>query len=669
MKESSFFYCDLNYPRSAIVPVWMRQLNSYSATEHRRVYVQRFPIADTENVEYDSNFLLMIAGCKLCLVQQSDDNVFADYKEDVEGTISYLYRNFNYRPILGPFSKISDTLIETARESELDDIPSLLKKITLDDALDKRHSELLIALCIGSPNEINRVGNSVPQTLLERVKHKIQLFDGDQTRFIYQKLNQPVVRIQGLSGTGKTELLLHKIKELYLNKEQFKIFFTCHNKILATKLHDRLEEFFDDMKVNKQIAWGKRLWCTNAWGRSYDPDTGLYSFICHYYGLLFQGFNYNTSFNSLCEDALEQLNGMKDFAPCFDYVIVDESQDFDDSFFELCQKVAKKQVYLAGDIFQSIFAEHVEKDYKADFLLGKCYRTAPDTLMFAHALGLGLFENQRYRWLNDEDWKTCGYSVQKKGRLLTLSREPVTRFEGDDDNYESIEFLLSTEKDLSIKLCDLIKSLIKTTEGKLQPDDVAIIFVDDDKKIYKRANLLEIAVQEEFGWDVNKAYESKESREGQLFVSNRFNSKGLEFPYVICITDGIQDDYHYRNSMYTMLTRSFIKSYLVVCGENPIIPSEITKGWEQIRNEHKMTIIIPTDEQKVEIELRFTEAKKALSLRESIDAYASKQKISEDQKNKMLEIMKVLEMGNLEQDDINEKIEEIANLVANKKQV
>jgi len=666
MKESSYFYTDLEYAKGQ-EPEWLLQLNNYSSSQHKRVYVQRFPVTDTDNVEYDTNFMLMIAGSRLCLVQQSDDEDFDYYKEDVEGCISYLYRNYNYRPVLGPFSKICNPLLETAREDELNDLPSLLEKLSLTDDLDKRHSELLIALCIGSPNEIDRVGNEVPRTLLEKVKHKIQLFDGDQTRFIYQKLNNPVIRIQGLSGTGKTELLLHKIKELYLAKEQYKIFFTCHNKILAATLHDRLEKFFDDMKVNKQIAWDKRLWCTNAWGRSYDYNTGLYSYICHQYEIAFQGFSYATSFNALCSSVLNQLDAREDFEPCLDYVIVDESQDFDEPFFALCQKVARKQVYLAGDIFQSIFAEHIEKAYKADFLLGKCYRTAPDTLMFAHALGLGLFERQRYRWLSDEDWTTCGYKVEKKEQSLTLSREPASRFDGDDEQYDSIEFYISSDENLAKGICKLIGCLQEETSGKVQPEDIAIIFIDDNKKIYRRANVLEMVVQETLGWDVNKAYETKETRPGELFVSNRYNSKGLEFPYVFCVTDGIQDDYHYRNSIYTMLTRSFIKSYLIVCGDNPSVPQEICQGWQQIKSEHRMTVAIPTDEQKADIELKFTEAKKALSLRETIEAYASRIRMTDEQKDKMLEIMNVLELGNMEQEEMISRVEDIANLVLNNK--
>ena len=81
------------------------------------------------------------------------------------------------------------------------------------------------------------------------------LFDGEQTRFIYDEPHEKRITIQGLAGTGKTELLLHKIKEIYTHNDEVKIAFTCHNKILADNLRTRIPEFFNFMKVQEQIKW------------------------------------------------------------------------------------------------------------------------------------------------------------------------------------------------------------------------------------------------------------------------------------------------------------------------------------------------------------------------------------------------------------------------------
>jgi len=54
-----------------------------------------------------------------------------------------------------------------------------------NDQDDKRKTELLISLVIGSINQIEKILIKAPENLLDKVKNKIQLFDGDQTRFIY----------------------------------------------------------------------------------------------------------------------------------------------------------------------------------------------------------------------------------------------------------------------------------------------------------------------------------------------------------------------------------------------------------------------------------------------------------------------------------------------------
>ena len=83
----------------------------------------------------------------------------------------------------------------------------------------------------------------MPVTTLDKVKQKIELFDGNQSRFVYQNLDKKRITIQGLSGTGKTELLLHKLKDLYTDENSSSIYFTCHNKILADSLKKRIPSF------------------------------------------------------------------------------------------------------------------------------------------------------------------------------------------------------------------------------------------------------------------------------------------------------------------------------------------------------------------------------------------------------------------------------------------
>lgn len=236
--------------------------------------------------------------------------------------------------------------------------------------------------------------------------------------------------------------------------------------------------------------------------------------------------------------------------------MVDECQDFPESFFELCDLVTEKQVYIAGDIFQSIFETHELADYSADYFLTKCYRTDPKTLMFAHALGLGLFEEKKLRWLKEADWQACGYTYSEKNGLIRLSREPVRRFLDIDEKYKSVEIGSFSIDDVAEKVLSIINKIQKECEN-VTMNDICVILLDDNDYTYTWANLIENKISVELGWTINKAYESKHTIKDTLLISNRNNVKGLEYPFVICVTKGLVGSAHYRNSIYTMLTRSF----------------------------------------------------------------------------------------------------------------
>jgi superfamily I DNA and RNA helicase len=118
--------------------------------------------------------------------------------------------------------------------------------------------------------------------------------------------------------------------------------------------------------------------------------------------------------------------------------------------------------------------------------------------------------------------------------------------------------------------------------------------------------------------------------------------KGLEFPYVICVTNSIQDDYSYRNAIYMALTRSFIKSYLVVTGPNSI-KKEIADGWNEINETGKIKVKIPQAEEIQSIELAFNQAKQNLSLRDIIDSNTRDLMLSNADKQRLAEKMIDLE--------------------------
>lgn len=607
-------FADVVHP--VLLSETIEMVKEYANNVDVDIYMMTYPKSDLSQLEKTTCFFLMSPGYRIAIVNnQKNGNEFQDYVDDVKESIFYLFQKYGYRSELGRYQQWSDGLYAEKKVEDLEDMTAFWQSIKLNDQTEIRNSQLLISLCTGSINDISKVKGALPHSLLDRVKQRIQLFDADQTRFIYQDLQKKVIKIQGLSGTGKTELLLHKLKGLYLEKEDSKIFFTCHNKILADSLKSRIPRFFDFMKVTQQIEWNKRLWCTNAWGSSSIPNSGLYRYICSYYQIPFHTYSKTFSFDAVCKEAIAYIKPKKKnntFTYALDYVLIDECQDFKPSFIELCKLVTEKKVYLAGDIFQSIFSDFDQNDYEADYFLSKCYRTDPKTLMIAQALGLGLFEDIRLRWLTEDNWKACGYSYNDAGDSIELSRVPVKRFSDEDLEINSFHLKKFTSDSPVNQIIEIIKT-IRSEYQNVKPNDISVIMLDDNNDIYEWTNQLERKLYTTFGWEANKAYETKTVESNKLLISNRNNVKGLEYPFIICVTRGIGSSYGYRNALYTMLSRSFLVSYLLISGNTKNGLSQgVLDGIKEITDSHRMTIRKPSVEEQHAIETRFTKAQSEL---------------------------------------------------------
>ncbi|EIR2564862.1 DEAD/DEAH box helicase [Escherichia coli] len=604
LSMSSFFYIqpDLKNDTNAD---FLNSVEEYANTHQMQIYAIMNPLGENKyKYNRDDVLIILSPGYQLAFVAFSDDvdgiqNFIEDFIEDL-GSLSDKY---NYKDTIGRPRAWKDKLVTECSYADFSfgNLDKFFDEIKIIDGVLAKKSELIISLLTGSINNIDKVKGNVPDNILDKVKQKIILFDGDQTRFVYQKFDKKKVVIQGLSGTGKTELLLHKLKEIYLDKENLnsKIMFTCHNKILADNMRKRIPEFFNFMKVEQQISWNERLWCVNAWGSQYDGNSGAYRYICEYYGLSFYRFSYVMTFDKVCRIALDELKKLpsNEFKHCFDFMLIDESQDFPSSFIELCELVTRDTIYVAGDIFQSIFDTNISNEIQPDFLLSKCYRTDPRTLMFAHGLGMGLFEEEPLTWLMNNEWEACGYIVDEsvKGKLR-LKREPLRRFEDvTDAKIHSVELINSTYETEEENILGILRK-IKEENPTVLADDIGIIFIDQAKTIFKIADRLELSVPRLLGWKVNKAYETKEKIKDTLFISNKNHVKGLEFPFVICVTRDIIKSHSYRNSLYMMLTRSFIKSYLLLGDGNKDLQNEIEKGLDAINEHGYMDINVPPRE-------------------------------------------------------------------------
>lgn len=599
--NNSLFFCGVEEgPLNSNI---IEMLRIYSEQNSVQVYVLHTPLGNVgKDYEFKDAIVILMPKHKICFINLNSaaEEQFEDFCDDFIEDLGYLSEKYNYRSHLGRPRIWRDKLITKQQLSDIENINDVLKYTCLDKDIEQRTSDFLISLLIGSINDIARIGGNHPETLLDQVKKKIILFDGDQSRFIYsQPTAQKRITIQGLAGTGKTELLLHKLKDLYIKDPKAKIVFTCFNKILAQSMRKRVPEFFNFMRVEEQIQWNERLWVMPSWGSRGMPDTGVYSYICSKYNLEFHSYSYLSPFDVVCKLAVEELKTRDKIEPLFDYILIDESQDFPQDFFELCEMVTRQIVYVAGDIFQDIYDRTINQSVQSDYLLNKCYRTDPKTLMFAHAVGMGLYETPVIRWLEDEDWVSCGYQIDRSEDAFTLSRAPLRRFEDlDMSDIQNIKVLGYEDEEVKQEIYKIIDS-VRETHSTVQAGDIAIVFLESSKENYTLADELSLGIPARYGWKAIKGYETKTSSSDAVFISNRNNIKGLEFPFVLCIVRSrITDNIFSRNTIYMMLTRSFITSYFLINNSNVDFIEKYQAAAATISSNGIMRLREPGEEEK-----------------------------------------------------------------------
>lgn len=603
--HNSYFYCDVALTDQN--RLFLEELSGWANDKKKQVYVISKPLGEVHEYNHDNSVVVLIPKNKITFIDFSGhQSQFKEFIDDFIDDLSALSKKFGYQDVIGRPREWRDKLICQLNDSPKVTVSTLFEQSCIEDATMIRHCELLISLLIGSINDPQKVGSDVPTTLLDKVKRKIILFDGDQTKFVYDEQDSKIIKIQGLSGAGKTELLLHKLKELYTKESQSKIAFTCHNKILAKSLRSRIPVFFDIMKVSLQIDWENRLFCSHAWGSMNGSNIGIYGYICKFYGIPYRAWNQVPTFGVACNQAFTYIKSndlINSKGTLFDYLLIDESQDFSNDFFNLCDIITRNKVYIAGDIFQNIF-ERVKPESELSFLLNKSYRTDPKTLMFAHMFSMGLFEDEILHWLSPTEWENCGYiinNVEQRG-ILEVRRDPIRRFEDIEEasNVESIAVIEMSNSDNNIIVENIINQInsIKSSNDSVCPEDIGIILMDQSDYIYELATKLRIEVSRVFNWTSNIAYETKTKHEGQLFISNRNNVKGLEFPFVICVSKKIINTSSYRNTLYMSLTRSFIKSYLLLPKDrNQDIINLLKPKLEFLNQNGFLEIQIPSTEQ------------------------------------------------------------------------
>jgi superfamily I DNA and RNA helicase len=410
----------------------------------------------------------------------------------------------------------------------------------------------------------------------EIVEAVITLFDQQQKHGMMGRTTGPQ-RIRGLAGSGKTVVLAMKAAQTYLQNPDAKIAYTFYTKSLyqhVKRLITRFYRQFDDQDPD----WEKHVHVLHGWGGANTP--GLYSVACEEHGvpaLTFQQAAVRT-FGDHFDYACSQLMATTKITPIYDYVFVDEGQDFPTSFVRLCHALAKDGKFvLAYDDLQTIFqvktpsaAEVLGPDatFEEDIVLHKCYRNPREVLVSAHALGFGIYGRRIVQMLASRDhWEDIGYIV-REGEFVEGSRIVVERpaensltVISDRSGFDEI-IKAAVFENMDQEMKAVAESIKSDLADGLQPEDVLIVCVDDRhaKGYLSGMEMALLARKIQCNNLHTDSFGIRDfSKQGRVTLSTVHKAKGNEafMVYVIGV-DALMHtpDVRRRNMLFTAMTRA-----------------------------------------------------------------------------------------------------------------
>lgn len=444
---------------------------------------------------------------------------------------------------------------------------------------------------------------------ISQIESQILLFDKDQQEGYIPALSGPQ-RIRGLAGSGKTVVLAMKaaITLVRAESEQSKILYTFSTKSLYQHVQRLIQRFyreFDDDLSNLDRVSIKHSWG----GRTND---GVYWEACNAFNHRFLTYPEAMKFKPhdmdpfeyACKDLLDNT----EIYPIYDYVFVDEAQDYNKYFLRLCTKLAKnKQVTFGADVFQNIFQSQVPTatqiyDDGTQFIkekyLNVCYRTPLATLVCAHSIGLGVYGKQVQKIETVEHWKSLGYQVigKQSGAFQENEDVHVLRDQKHSPTLagQNPQSLISMYKANSIEAeaNEVARRILDDVKGEgLSPEDILVMCADDYRCKQYFNKLTEILAEHNIYTNNIHAekYSISDFRvKGRVTLSTIHKAKGNEaYSVYLMGTDFLSFNLNVRNRnlIFTALTRT--KGWICITGVGMILDSlfsEINTAIENLPN-------------------------------------------------------------------------------------
>ncbi len=417
---------------------------------------------------------------------------------------------------------------------------------------------------------------------------RIALFDKDQMEASLT-ITDKSERIRGLAGSGKTVLLAIKAAKLHNRFPNKKIAFIFYTKSLYFQARNLIRKYYYQL-ADSEPNWDNLI-VMHSWG-GVTVGNGFYFSICKECDITPKTYKQG-QYRDLCQELLDS-NRLKEM---FDFILIDEAQDFPLEFFKVVYQVAKapKKIVVAYDELQStnditipefseLFGEtngkpNISLDAKHDYILKKSYRNTIDVLITAFSFGFGFYSELTQIIQDKTTWEALGFTTNSRlesGERVVIHRPSTNSPNSVTNIYKQVEpvnwNVCDNNYDVAQKVVNQIVDLIE--DEKVNPTDILVI--DIKKNNEKLLNLIQDGlfdkqIESHIPGIVSDAREF--FRDGKVTLSTPRNAKGNEVPIVFVV--GCEDIYskhdrinkrQARNFMFISITRSKGWVYLFAAG-------------------------------------------------------------------------------------------------------
>lgn len=522
---------------------------------------------------------------------------------------------------------------------------------------------------------------------LQALEDSIANLDARQSKAVIETV-EGVQRIRGLAGSGKTIVLALKAAYLHSQNPDWKIAVTFNTRSLKEQFVRLIETFVVEQTGEQP---NENITVINAWGAPGGASrTGIYYQFCVENGATYFDFQqakakygYDKAFAGATAAAMSEV---KSISPLYDAILIDEAQDFDPSFLQLCYHLLspEKRLVYAYDELQSLTDASLPAPEEIfgldsqgkplvtfdgsvasqDIILDKCYRNSRPVLASAHALGFGIYREPDEKlgtgltqmFDRAELWTDVGYEVLdgqlednmrvKLGRTKVASPEFLEK-PGEVDDLIVFSHFKNANEQADWIADQIIKNL---TNDELRPEDIIVINPDPLSTAKQVGPIRKILFDKGIpshlaGIDTSGDVFFKPD-EGSVAFTGIFRAKGNEAGMVYVIN--AQDCYSsfgeigkVRNRLFTAMTRS--KAWVRVVGHGPNMEA-LTREYNAIsNNDYCLDFVYPNEE----LRARLRVVNRDMSAEEKQKVKSTKQTMST--------LVQQLSAGDVQLDDLSER--------------